>query len=352
MAGTNTSLTREYNDFVTATVDRLASKSWEDNISRASPVLAWLMDDGKITMRGSSITGAVDGKRYLSGLSGDKIKEPLMTELNSTPKWYSGTETFDTTEQNVGTAAFFDPKQLGGTITISGRERRGNKGKEAQLNLLKGKTDQAMISLRNKLAIGIFGDGSGSNGKEVYGLPAIAPNNGGTTVAYGEITANTSWWLSQLSRTPTGTASDVGDFATNWQDYGKRLYNDCTEGSLHPDIHIVSQGLEEAYDNTTKGFERHTSKKMLDLGYDNILTYMGQPVVWDRKHPDNRASTHRWYMFTSERIALRYEPDANFSISGFQRPVNGDFISSPVIWEGAVCTNSRRVHGVATGITL
>ena len=348
----NTSLTREYTDFVTATVDRFGHKMWEDNISRASPILAWLMDDGSVTMRGSSITGAVNGSRYLSGLSGDKIREPLMTELNSTPKWYAGTETFDTTEQNVGTAAFFDPKQLGCTITISGRERRGNKGKEAQLNLLKGKSDQAMISLRNKLAIAMFSDGTGSNGKEVYGLTAIAPADGGAAVAYGEITANTSWWLSQRSRTQTGTAGDIGDFNTNFRDYGKRLFNDCTEGSLHPDIHVVTQGLEEAYDNTLKGFERHTSKKMLDLGYDNILTYMGQPVVWDRKHPDHNATSMRWFMFTSEMIALRYEPDANFSVAGFQRPVDGDFISSPVIWEGAVCTNCRRVHGVGTGITV
>ncbi len=349
----NTTFSREYNDFATTTVDRYGQKSWEDNISRASPILAWFMDDGGKTLRGASMEGATNGKRYLAGLSGDRIKEPLMTELNTTPKWYSGTETFDTTEQNVGTSAFYDPKQLGATVTISGRQKRANKGEEAQMNLLKGRTDQAMISLRNQLAIAIFGDGTGSSGKEIFGLRAIAPDDGGVGVDYGAITANTSYWLSQLSRTVGGTAEDVGDFTSNWQDKGKRLFNDCTEGGMTPDIHVVSQNLEEAYDNQLKVFERHTSKAMLDLGYENILTYMKKPVVWDRKHPDhNSSTTHRWYMFCSEVIALRYEADANFSVAPFQQPANGDFISAPIIWEGALTTNCRRMHGVATGITL
>ncbi|GAG28648.1 unnamed protein product, partial [marine sediment metagenome] len=41
----NTSFTRTYNDTVTATADRWGQKTWEDNISRASPILAFFMDD-------------------------------------------------------------------------------------------------------------------------------------------------------------------------------------------------------------------------------------------------------------------------------------------------------------------
>jgi len=339
----NTSFTRTYTDFATATVDRYCSKKFEDNISRASPFLSWMMDDGGKVGRGD--------KKYMSGDSGDRIMEPLMTELNTTGKWYDGAEEFDTTQQNVGTAAFWDSKQLGITITITGKDKRLNSGKEKQIDLLKARSDQGMISMRTLLARAtIAGDGTGSSGKEIYGVPALCPTDRGTTVAYGEIAANTSWWLCQRSRSGT-TYGAVGDFATNFKKYGKQLYHDCQEGGSAPDLHLVSQEAEESYHDLLLPFERHESKTALDLGYENVLTFMKAAVLWDRYHPYAGLSTQNWYMLNSEFLRLRYCPEANFSVLGFQRPIAGDYISTPVIWQGALTTNSRRMHGVLTGIT-
>ena len=339
----NTSFTRTYTDFATATVDRYCSKKFEDNISRASPFLAWMMDDGGKVGRGS--------KKYLSGDSGDRIMEPLMTELSSTGKWYDGSEEFDTTQQNVGTAAFWDAKQLGITITITGKDKRRNSGKEKQIDLLKARSDQGMISMRTLLAQAVMSDGTGSSGKEIYGVAALCPADRGTTVAYGEIAANTATWLCQRSRTASGTYGNVGDFKTNFKAYGKRLYHDCQEGGSMPDLHLVSQELEENYDDLLLPFERHESKKARDLGYDNVLTYMKVPVLWDRYHPTAGDTSQSWYMLNSEFLSLRYCPEANFSVLGFQRPVAGDYVSTPVIWQGALTTSSRRMHGVLTAIT-
>ena len=83
----NVSFTREYTDFVTATADKICGKKFEDNISRASPTLAMIMDENR---NGTE-------KTYISGGTGDRIQEPLMTELNTTGKWYQGSETVDTT---------------------------------------------------------------------------------------------------------------------------------------------------------------------------------------------------------------------------------------------------------------
>lgn len=341
----NTTYSREYTDFVTATADKILRKSFEDNISRASPILGWFMDDG-------NITGRANGRRYMAGVTGDRLREELMTELNGTGKWYQGTETVDTTQQNVGTVAFWDPKSLIISATISGQDMRRNKGKEKLIDLTKARIDQAMISLRTLLAGALFSDGTGNSGKEIYGILALCPNDRGTSVNYGDITANTSWWLCQRSRSGT-TYGNVADFDTNFRAYGRRLYNDCSEGGSFPDIHVVSQELYEKYDDTLKPFERHESKKMLDLGFENYMTYFGKPVVWDRFHPDHQSSTtHRWYMLNSEFLALRYSPEANFSQLGFQRPANADYITTPINWEGAMTTNARRMHGVLTGITI
>jgi hypothetical protein len=344
----NTSFTRTYNDFATATTDKYGHKRFEDVISRASPLLSWLMDDDGVTGRGATPGGKGGTSRYLPGTTGNYIEEPLMTELNDTIKFYDGAETFDTSQQNVGTAAFYQPKQLGGTITITGKERRRNKGKEAQINLLQAKTEQALISMKNDLAVAALGTGSGT--KAILGISDLCPNDRGAAVALGQITANTSWWLCQRSRSGT-TYGDVGDFDANGRVYLTRLFHDCTEGTDAPDLHLVSQDAVEAYWGKLLPYERHESKQALDLGYSHIPMFMGAPVMWDRKHPDQGASSQDWYMLNSNFLFLRYCPEANFDVMGFQRPAHADYITSPVIWEGALTTNNRRMLGIATAIT-
>ena len=346
----NTSFTREYAEFATATIDRYGHKRFQDVISRSSQFMAWMMDDNGVTGRGPT-PGLKGGStsRYIAGTSGDRIKEPLMTELNTTPKWYNGTETFDVLEENVGTSAFFDVKSLGATITISGRDRRLNKGEQKQIDLLQAKTEQAMISIKNDLAGSVIG--SQGSSKEMQGLGDMVPTDAGVGTAYGEIAANTAWWQTQRSRTAAGTAGDVGDYETNFTVYATRLFHDLCEGGDSPDIHFVSQELMENYNRSLLPYERFPSKKARDLGFDNVLTFMNIPVLWDRKHPTARLATQQWYTLNSNYITLRYTPEANFTTLGFQRPSNADYITSPVIWEGALTTNNRRMLGILTGIT-
>lgn len=345
----NTSLTRTYRDFATATIDRYGHKRFEDVISRASPFLAWLMNDDGVTGRGATPGRKGGGtSRYVSGISGDRIKEPLMTELNDTVKWYDGAEEFDTSQQNVGTSAFWEPKQLGCTITITGKDRRRSKGKEAQINLLQARTEQAMISIKNDLAVALFSDGT--NTKAIDGVQTLCPADRGAGTAYAEVAANTSWWLCQRSRSGT-TYGDIGDATTNGRTYLTRLFHDCTEGTEAPDLNLVSQDLFEWYWGQLLPYERHENKKALDLGFSHIPTFMGTPVFWDRKHPSQGKASQDWYMLNSMYLFLRYDPEANFDVSGFQRPANADYIATPVLWGGAMTTNNRRMHGIGTAIT-
>lgn len=348
-----TSFTREYTTFVTATADKILKRKFEDVITRASPILMWFMNDDGTVGRGPTRGRKGGGtSRYVSGVTGNLFEEPLMTELSDTPKWYDGTETIDAVEEEVGTAAFFEPKSFMGSITISGKDKRRNAGKEKTIDMLEARTDMVLATMKNDFATAICQ--ANVNSKAILGIPDMLPSDRGVGAAYGKITANLTtrpWWACVRSRTSGGTDGDVGDFDANFRQYGKRCFHDCSEGADKPDLHFCTQEAYERYDDLTIGYQRVVSRKMMDLGMDDVLTFMGQPVLWDRKHPDARQTSQRWYMINSSHVYLRYSPEANFTPLGFQRPANGDFITTPVIWEGALTCDNRRVQGVMTGIT-
>ena len=195
-----------------------------------------------------------------------------------------------------------------------------------------------------------------ANTKEIEGVPAICPSDRGVSTAYGRITGSLTtapWHLCQVSHTQTATtASAVGDFTTNWRDYGIRLFHDCTEGTEEPDIGLCTQELQEMYVKLLQPYERVYNKAAADLGYTHTPEFCGIPLMWDRKHPDAGASTQRVWLLNSNYLFLRYAADANFTVLGFQRPANADFITTPIIWHGGLSCNNRRMQGVAYGITL
>lgn len=102
------SLTFSIPDEVLATTLAKYSPKLSDNVFKSTALLSKLMQKGNKEM--------VDG--------GKSLVEPLMYDVNSTFDWYSGYGIIDTTPQAGITAAKYNWKQLGGTITISGKEAR------------------------------------------------------------------------------------------------------------------------------------------------------------------------------------------------------------------------------------
>ena len=117
-----------YNAFLTTTLQDYIP-TLQDNIFIEEPLLSWFNGKlGKATGKGNS------PKRVLNG--GESILEPLLYESNSTVASYSGAETIDTTLQDGMTNARFDWAQYSGTVGITGKEKRANRGKHALINLL------------------------------------------------------------------------------------------------------------------------------------------------------------------------------------------------------------------------
>jgi hypothetical protein len=189
MASPNSS----WSEIVTTTIQN-RQKKLRDNVSTSNALYMRLKEKGKV--------------RTVSG--GDVISEPLEYAENSTALWYSGYETLNINPSDIATAAQFSYKQLAGAVIMSGLEMLQNSGKEKMIDLMRARVGNAEKTLVNRLATGVYADGTGTSGKEMGGLQLLVADTNTNTV--GGISGSTySWWrnfsydLSSLGSTASAT---------------------------------------------------------------------------------------------------------------------------------------------------
>jgi hypothetical protein len=91
----------------------------------------------------------IDRKGNKQVATGRTIVQEIDFAENQTVQYYAGSETLDTTQSEILTAAEFQYKQLAGTVVINGLEEIQNSGREAVHNLLKARITNLERSLRN-----------------------------------------------------------------------------------------------------------------------------------------------------------------------------------------------------------
>lgn len=324
MAGV--SETRTYDALLTTTLANYRKKL-VDNIFDNYPLLSWM--NGKLgkAMRGESVKKTLD--------SGESIVEHLLYEQNSTVNSYSGAEALDTTLQEGMTIARFNWKQYSAAVGITGLEERSNKGEAAMIRLLEAKTQQAEMSLRDRMSVDLYSDGTGNGSKNLTGLAAIVS----ASATVGGLNPSTyAWWKSDVT-------SSAGSFAATGISKMRTTFNNLSYGNDKPDFVVTTQTVFEAYEAALQPQERFTNTKAGDAGFQN-LAFKGIPIFFDRD-----CTSGYMYMLNSAYLNFVVHKDADFSTGPFIKPENGDVKTAIILFQGNLTTNSRRMHGVITGFT-
>lgn len=355
------SVTDSYDALLTTTLrayrDRIA-----DNISRGNKFLAWLKSKG----------------RFRSQNGGYNVRVPLMHQLNSTADIMSGYGAIDTMPQDGITSAFYDWAQMAVSITISDKEKMQNSGEGQAIDLLKTKTMQSEVSLKElanncmlsgritaSSAIGQFYARIGRQDSGATGplpLSVLIDANASRSVSVGNINGNTySFWRNQIK------ASSATTFAGLKLEMGN-LYNTCSKGGGgSPDLLIGDQAGWETYFGALSSLERYTTRNEKSPAYDVLggsenLAFRGATFIWDEVVPDVQTTAEivdgigtvtesTIYFINSETFDYVYHPQANFTTTPFVRPENQLASTAIIHWMGAVGVNERRKNGVMFSIS-
>ncbi len=302
----------------------------------------WLPTLHDQTIKKSSVLAALESKGKVTVQGGATIKIPLLYALNDTIQAYSGYDLFNTTPQGGLGHAVFDWRNIGGTVVISGEERRKNNGPDAFISLLNTKFKQLEASFVRKFNEYLFALTPGA--KDPLSLPTIVGNTG---TLGGVDSATETWWKSEVVATGVNLTTNAGVRGLN------NLFNRLWVNGSTPDFEFTTQANFEAYEQLATVNIRFTQTRLADLGFET-LAHKTAEVVFDPFVPAPGGSGGGyWYMVNTEYLEfVRHSSTESPTRLDTQRPYNQDAYVTPVIWMGNLVTGMRRAHGVITVTTV
>lgn len=312
---------QNFNDVFTTTLES-RSKYLHDNMSKNSALLSRLKEKGKM--------------RPISG--GSKILEELEYGEGDIV-WYNGYDTISYQPKQLFTAAEYALKLCAVPVAISGEELLMNSGNEQMMDLLEKRVSNAEKTLVNKMSAAVYGDGTGSSGKEIGGLALLVADDptSGTVGGINRATTGNEFWRNQ---------SISGDIdKSNITEKMNKLYFKCSRGSDKPDLIVCDDTLYSIYDSSLMDLQRFSDPKMADAGFTS-LKFKGADVIYDGGQGGYCPENHMYFLNT-DFIYLRTHKDRDMKIIGGDRmAVNQDALYRIIGWAGNMTMSNAALQGV------
>lgn len=280
------------------------------------------------------------GRKQLEG-GGRTLVEELEYAENATFKYYNGYETLNISPSDVFSAAEFDWKQAAVVVSISGRERRINAGKEQSIRLLERRLSNAEKTFKNQISIGIYSDGTGSSGKQIGGLQSLVADDPTTgTVGGIDRSAQTFWRNSLYDFSVEGVTAS----ATTIQDAMNTLWLRCLRGADRPDSIVFGSTYYNFFKASLQTIQRITEERNAASGFAN-LTFYGAGGSAEVMYDDQVAAT-RGYFLNTDHIFWRVHRDADMEPLADRDSINQDAVVVPTIWMGNLTLSNAELQGV------
>lgn len=308
-------------DSLLATTKSIISAGKEylnDEIFNKIALLKWLNDKALVKKQG-----------------GASILVPIMYGSNSTFAAYAGDDTIDTSGQEGLTMAQAKWKNYGGTIKFAGDEVRQNMGEGKLHDLVKAKTQQAVMSARNTLNTDLFLSSQAS--KKVACLPVLVD----ATSSVQDIASSTNtWWQAQVAASGSFASQGLADLR-NLRDL---IAKQGQDGTSLPEYYLTTQLIKELYEASQVPALRYASNAEADAAFGS-LSFAGGKMDFDPN-----VATGELYALSADALEFVVHAAANWEIGDFIEPASQDVRVAKVIWMGNLVVKSRRRLGKLTGI--
>lgn len=270
---------------------------------------------------------------------GLEIVDPLLMSKNSTAGSFSGYDILDTTPQDNETSSRYPWAFDYVTVALSWTEELKNAGRGKLIDILNQKTDDAMMSLRDKLNVQFMQAQPAAGSKDPISLTELLDNTPTAdpprTASIGNIGNANTWWRNQATAGGAFLVSDMNTF-----------YNDVSDGQDFPTFLLTSQTVYEYYENSLTGQIRYLDLGTADSGF-KALAFKGTPIMWDPQI----GATDEIYYINTKYLQIVFHTDGQFETTEFIEPDNQAAKVAKILWAGNLICNNRRRCGTLHTIT-
>jgi hypothetical protein len=301
----------DYNQITAITEKKWIPKLY-DNIFDSDPLLQRAKKKGLLKKDGGTL-----------------IMIPLNYAQNGAGGWYTGAETFNTTDTENISAAAYEWKQLYENISISGRDRELNSGDAAILDFVKSKTQIAEKTMIDRLGDGLYS--AGTDAKSILGLRTLVD----ATDTVGGISGSTySWWAAQENSSTTTLSMSAL----------QTQHTTLTINNEGPTVAMATRTLYNSYYALLQPQQRFQDSETAKGGFTSLM-FNGIPFIAGSKVP----SSHLFFL-NENYLHLVVHKNRDMKFTGFKEPVNQDVTVGQILWMGGYCVSNRRMHGKFTAL--
>lgn len=317
-----------YNEMATVTIDSRTGKL-ADNFSKNSALLYRLRQKGKM-------------KTFSGGIN---INQELAYAQNGTFTRFSGYDTVNISPSDVFTTASYGIKQASVAVSISRLEQLQNSGKEAIIDLLESRVENAERTLIDSLAVDCYSDGTASGSKQIGGLNYLIPATASTTV--GGIASGT-WTFWEPYRYDFSALS-IAPGSTTIQAAMNTTYMSVSRGPDHTDLIVADNTYYGYYWASLQGNQRFTNSSLAEAGFDNIR-FMGADVVFDGGIGGGMTGTDPYkgmFFLNTNYLFFRPHSQENFVSAdpGARYATNQLAMVKLITWAGNMTVSNRSLQG-------
>jgi len=244
----------------------------------------------------------------------------------------------------VLSAAEYDWKQAAGTVSVSGLEKDvQNVGKEAAINLLESRIKNAEKTLKNQITVSMYGDGTGTGGKELDGLKKLVADTPttGTVGGINRATSTNSWWRNQTyDATTDGSAAAT---ALLIQGYMNEMYLRCSRGNDKTNLIMSDKNYYKLYWSSLQAIQRVTREDRAGAGFEELVFANNVPVVYE---DSTGIAANHMYFLNTDYLFFRYAENRNFTPMEKRSPINQDAEVHLILFAGNLTMSNASVNGI------
>lgn len=274
---------------------------------------------------------------------GRTMVEPIFYQENSTYTRYSGYDVLNIQPSDVISAAEYEIKQVAVSVSMSGLEQLQNTGKNAIIDWLAARIENAEGTMENGLSQDLYSSGTADGGKQIGGLQLIVADSPGSGTVGGIDRLTWSFWRNYSYDATTDGGAAVTP--ANIQDYMNTVYLAISRGTDKPDLILADNNYFKAYWESLQAIQRIQSTEMGEAGF-RALDYMGCPVIFDGGI-GGYCPTNHMYFLNSKYLKFRPHADRNMDVLSPDRfSVNQDAFVRIVGWAGNLTASGCKFQAV------